>query len=311
MILVTGGTGFIGSYLVRYLLDQSKDVKVLVRDPLKLKFDVEFVAGDITDRESVRRALKDVNEVYHLAALFRHDADPREIWRVNYDGTRNVVNECLRRNVRLLHVSTVGVLGYANSKPLDVNSPYRPNPNPYARSKAKAEQYVLEKCKQGLNAVVVRPAFVYGVGSTYGLNLLIDLVVRKKLKIVIGKGENYIHPIHVKDLVKALVLVMDKAKAGEVYIAANEKPIKLKDFLNLVASYADVKLRYGLPPKLAYLLLKLKGGTGKSSAKETVLLFTKNWFYSVEKLKSLGWKQEVRIEEGVKETVEWLKSRIK
>ena len=235
----------------------------------------------------------------------------KKIWRVNYEGTKNIVVECLRRNVRLLHVSTVGVLGYANSKPLDENSPYRPNPNPYAQSKAKAEQYVLDKCKQGLNGVIVIPAFVYGVGSTYGLNLLIELVVRKKRKVVIGKGENYIHPIYVKDLVKALVLVMDKAKAGEIYIAANEKPIKLKDFLNLVASYADVKLRYGLPPKLAYLLLKLKGGTGKSSAKETVLLFTKNWFYSVEKLKSLGWKQEVRIEEGVKETVEWLKSRIK
>ncbi len=67
MILVTGGTGFIGSYLVRYLLDQGKDVKVLVRDQSKLKFDVDFVAGDITDRESVIRALKDVNEVYHLA----------------------------------------------------------------------------------------------------------------------------------------------------------------------------------------------------------------------------------------------------
>lgn len=132
-------------------------------------------------------------------------------------------------------------------------------------------------------------------------------VVKRRLKIVIGKGENYIHPIHVKDLVKALVLAMDKARAGEVYIAANEKPMKLKDFLDLVAGYAGVKLSYGLPPKLAYLILKLKGGIGGSTAKETILLFTKNWFYSVEKLKSLGWKQEVKIEEGIRETVEWLK----
>jgi len=189
---------------------------------------------------------------------------------------------------------------------LDENSPYKPNPNPYAQSKAKAEQYVLEKCKEGLDAVIVRPAFVYGIGSTYGLNLLVDLVVKRKLKIVIGRGENYIHPIHVKDLVKALVLVMGRARTGEIYIAANEKPIKLRDFLDLVASYAGVRLRYGLPPKLAYIILKLKGGIGGSTAKETILLFTKNWFYNVEKLKSLGWKQEVKIEEGVKELVEWI-----
>jgi nucleoside-diphosphate-sugar epimerase len=189
---------------------------------------------------------------------------------------------------------------------LDENSPYKPNPNPYSQSKAKAEQYVLGMCNRGLNAVVVRPAFVYGIGSSYGLNLLIGLVVRRKLKVVIGRGDNYIHPIHVKDLVKALVLVMEKAKTGEIYIVANEKPIKLKEFLNLVASYAGVRLRYGLPPKLAYPILKLKGGIGGSSPKETISLFTKNWFYRIEKLKSLGWKQEIKIEDGIRETVEWI-----
>ena len=310
MILVTGGTGFIGSHLVEYLLSRGKDVRVLVRDPSKLRFDVDFAVGDVTDADSLKEAFRDVEEVYHLAALFRHDADPRKIWQVNYEGTKNVVEECLKRNVRLLHVSTVGVLGYANSKPLNENSPYRPNPNPYAQSKAKAEQYVLQKCRQGLDAVIIRPAFVYGAGSSYGLNLLIDLVVRRKLRIVIGKGENYIHPIHVKDLVKALVLVMDKAKAGEIYIAANEKPIKLKDFLDLVAEYVNIRLRYGFPPKLAYPILKIKGGIGRSSAGETILLFTKNWFYSVEKLKSLGWKQEIGIEDGIRDAVEWLKKKL-
>ncbi len=177
-------------------------------------------------------------------------------------------------------------------------------PIPYAQSKAKAEQYVLEKCKQGLDAVVVRPAFVYGIGSTYGLNLLIDLVVKGRLKIVISRGNNYIHPFHVKDLVRALVLIMDKARVGDVYIVA-KKPIRLKEFLNLVGRYAGVRLRYGLPPKLAYLILKLKGGIGSSSAEETIMLFTRNWFYNVEKLKSLGWKQEIRIEDSIKETVEW------
>jgi nucleoside-diphosphate-sugar epimerase len=309
MILVTGGTGFIGSYLVRYLLDKGEEVRVLVRDPSKLKFNVDYVVGDITDERSLDDAFKDVDEVYHLAAIFRHGVDAEKIWRVNYYGTKNVVKKCLEYGCKLLHVSTVGVLGYANSKPLDESSPYKPNPNPYSRSKAKAEQFVVEMCKEGLKAKIVRPAFVYGVGSRYGLNLLIDMVVNGKLRFVIGRGNNYIHPIHVADLVEAMVLVMNKAKVGGIYIVANEKPTKLREFLDTVAKFAGVRLRYGFPPKLAYILLKLKGGIGGSSARETIMAFTKNWFYSTDKLRALGWKQKIELEDGVRDVVRWLKSQ--
>ncbi len=90
---------------------------------------------------------------------------------------------------------------------------------------------------------------------------------------------------------------------------ANEEPVRLGEFLDIVARYAGVRIHYGLPPKLAYVFLKLKGGIGGSSAKEIIILFTKNWFYSVEKIRALGWKQEVDIEFGVREVVDWLKSR--
>ncbi len=309
MILITGGTGFIGSYLVKYLVEKGENVRLLVRNESKLKLlgvKVDFVKGDVTDRESLKKAFEDVESVYHLAAIFRHGEDPKKIWPVNYEGTKNVAEEALRWDAKLLHVSTVGVLGFATSNPLDEKSPYSPNPNPYAQSKAKAEQYILKMQENGLKAAIVRPAFVYGIGSTYGLNLLINMVVRKKLRFVIGNCKNFIHPIHVKDLVKALVLVMEKGNS--IYIAANEKPIMLRDFLNTVASYAGVKLRYGLHPKLAYLILKVKSGIGGSSAEETISLFTKNWFYKVDKIKSLGWKQEIKIEDGIREVVNWLRS---
>lgn len=99
---------------------------------------------------------------------------------------------------------------------------------------------------------------------------------------------------------------MARSKEKEIYIAANEEPTRLKQFLNMVANYAGIKLYYGLPPKLANLILRIKGGIGGSSANETILLFTKNWFYSVEKLKSLGWRQEIKIKESIKEVVDWL-----
>ncbi len=213
MILVTGGAGFIGSYLVGELVRRGEEVRVLVRHRMP-KEGVETVSGDVTDRGSLRRAFEGVEKVYHLAAIFRHDARPEDIWRVNYEGAKNVAEAALESGARLLYVSTVGVLGYANSKPLDENSPYRPNPNEYSRSKAKAEQVILGMRSKGLDCVIVRPAFVYGIGSRYGLNLLVDMVAKGKLRWIIGKGENYIHPIHVEDLVKALIAVMDR---GEGY----------------------------------------------------------------------------------------------
>ncbi len=305
MILVTGATGFIGSYLLRYLIERGENVLALVRDPKRLKVDVDYVVGDVTNPKSLEMAFRNVDRVYHLAALFRHGVNTKEIWKVNLEGTKNIVRMCVEHGCDLLHVSTVGVLGYANSEPLSEDSPYKPNPNPYAKSKAEAEKFVLKACDEGLNAKVVRPAFVYGVGSRYGLNLLIEMVVKGKLRFVMGSGTNYIHPIHVEDVVRAMVLVMEKGEG--VYNLANEKAVRLRDFLELVARCAGVKLRFGIPPKLAYVLLKLKGGIGRSSAEETVMLFTKNWFYSVDKLKALGWRQKVELERGVEEVVRWLK----
>ncbi len=303
MILVTGGAGFIGSYLVGELLRRGEDIRVLVKHRMP-KEGVETVSGDVTDRGSLRKAFNGVEKVYHLAAIFRHDARPEDIWRVNYEGAKNVAEAALESGARLLYVSTVGVLGYANSKPLDENSPYCPNPNAYSRSKAKAEQVILGMRSKGLDCVIVRPAFVYGIESRYGLNLLVDMVAKGKLRWIIGKGENYIHPIHVEDLVKALIAVMDRGDG--IYIAANEEPVKLKELLGFVALHAGVRVHYGFPPALARLVLKFRGGIGGSSAAETLSLFTKNWFYRVEKLKSLGWRQNIDIETGIGEVVEWL-----
>ena len=95
MILITGGTGFIGNYLIRHLMEKGKEVKLLVRNPNKIKQNLkcEYVIGDITDKTSLKKALEDVKEVYHLAAVFRHGVDPNIIWKTNYKGTVNLIRE--------------------------------------------------------------------------------------------------------------------------------------------------------------------------------------------------------------------------
>ena len=310
MILVTGGTGFIGKYLVRLLLEQGEPVRILTRNTetlQKSELKYEYVAGDLRDKASLETACKGVNEVYHLAAIFRHGIGEKLIWEVNYQGTINLLEAALSKGVKkFIYISTVGVMGHANGHPLNENSPYNPNPNAYSKSKAKTEQELLKIAKkEGIDLRIIRPAFVYGPGGEYGVGLVIKNVIEGKLKWVIGSGNNYIHPIHVWDLVRAFELIRKKGRSGEVYIVANEKPTRLKDFLNLVASFAGVRVRYGFPPMLAYLILKIKGGIGGATPKETILAFTKNWFYKIDKLKTLGWRQEIPLEKGAKETVEW------
>ncbi len=313
-VLVTGGTGFIGSYLVEELVRLGHVVRVATRDPSNLKWvehlrnEIEVVKCDVTRVEEVRFAVRGVDVVYHLAAIFRHGTDEGLVWRVNYLGTKNVANEVLKEGCRLIHVSTVGVLGPANDEPLSGDSPLRPNPNPYSRSKAKAEEYVRGLSREGLEAVIARPAFAYGPRSCYGLNLLVKLIIEGKLKVLIGSGNNYIHPIHARDIAKALITIANKGGVGEAYIVANEELIKLRGFVGIITEYVGTKVRFGIPPTIAKLIMKLRGGgIGGSTPEETIMLFTRNWFYRIDKLKSLGWKQTIPLSEGLKETIEWLR----
>ncbi len=100
MILITGGTGFVGNYLVRHLMEKGKEIKLLVRNPNKIResgLSCEYIVGDITDKHSLKEVLKDVEEVYHLAAVFRHGIDPNLIWKTNYQGTINLIEESLNQ----------------------------------------------------------------------------------------------------------------------------------------------------------------------------------------------------------------------
>ncbi len=84
--------------------------------------------------------------------------------------------------------------------------------------------------------------------------------------------------------------------------------MRLRELVGLVVKHTNVKVRFGPLPVIARLALMLRGGIGGSSARETIMLFTKNWFYNTTKLRSLGWKQEIPLDEGMKETIQWLKS---
>jgi nucleoside-diphosphate-sugar epimerase len=178
MVLVTGGTGFLGSYIIKELVERNYPVRAIHRSTSKVPFyipatifeKVEWVEGDILDPFSLDEALEDVDAVIHSAAMVSfHRDDKNKMHQVNVQGTANVVNAAIEKNIsRLVHISSVAALGRSKTGG-HVNEERKwqeSNINTaYAISKYKAEMEVWRGIGEGLNAVIINPSTVLGYGD--------------------------------------------------------------------------------------------------------------------------------------------------
>jgi dihydroflavonol-4-reductase len=174
-ILVTGGTGLLGGYLIETLCAKGLRVRALHRAiPPRLRLAdatlVEWVYGDVLDVISIDDAMDGIKEVYHCAAIVSfHPRRLKEMHRINVDGTANIVNACLRHNIRkLVHVSSVSALGRKRDGQTiteDAKWDEESNGSAYGRTKFMAEMEVQRGIGEGLNAVMVNPSIILGVGD--------------------------------------------------------------------------------------------------------------------------------------------------
>lgn len=228
LALVTGATGAIGPVLVRLLLSKGYGVRVLVRhspSPRNLPASVVQVQGDITDREALDKALKDVDVVFHLAAKL-HINDPRdslqsEYRRVNVEGTGSVVDAACKAGVRrLVFFSTISIYGPSRfDEVLDENSEPRPQ-SLYSHTKCEAEAIVLQ-ARQGTGerpfGVVLRMAAVYGP-NVKGHYARLIAALRRGLFVPLGDGRNRRTLIYDEDACAAALLAAEHvAAAGQIY----------------------------------------------------------------------------------------------
>ena len=177
MVLVTGGTGLVGSYLIKALLGTGTPVRALCRRPYEgfvltpaERERVEWVRGDLMDVLSLEDAMEGVRHLYHCAAVVSYN--PREtdtLLRVNTEGTANVVNAALEKGVRkMVYVSSVAALGrLRENDPIDESSQWseETNNSNYGRSKYYGEMEVWRGMAEGLEAVVVNPTIILGAGD--------------------------------------------------------------------------------------------------------------------------------------------------
>jgi dihydroflavonol-4-reductase len=251
-VLVTGATGFLGGWMVRKLIEDGNEVKILRRKSSNLEdlegLQIEHAEGDVTNAQSLVEATRGVDSVFHLAGLIAYTRAQREaMQKVNVDGTKNVIDACVTNKIRrLLHLSSVVAIGASFDKvPLNEESPYnvRHLNLGYFETKHDAEVLVKKAVSENkLDAVMVNPSTIYGAGDAKKGSRGAQLkVAQGKMPFFTGGGVNV---VAVEDVVDATVKAWKVGRTGERYILSGEN-ILIKDLFTMIAKEAGIA-----PPKI-------------------------------------------------------------
>jgi nucleoside-diphosphate-sugar epimerase len=235
IVLVTGGTGFIGSRLVEKLaIEQRAHVRVLVRNFSRAsriaRLPVEMIAGDIKDFELVRRAAQGCEVAFNCVYDFNGDHEGQR--RTSSEGARNLARAILEERVgRLIHVSTFAVYAPAKDGDLTETSPWPKSNHYYVSIKRETEQLLLQMHKaKGLPVVVLQPTLVYGPFSHFWTVAMTQKLTSGIVALVNG-GTGYSNPVYIDDLIDAMILAASRPDVlGETFLISGEKPITWRDF---------------------------------------------------------------------------------
>ena len=204
--LVTGGSGYFGSRLVRRLLNRGKKVRVFdLTDTNDRPADVEFIQGDVRNAEAVLDACNGVTTIYNNVAIVPLAKDAKAIRSVNIDGMRNLLESALIKQVRkVVHTSSSAVFGIPKRNPVGENTEARPG-EAYGRAKLEAERLCREYGARGLDVTIIRPCTIMGEGRLGIMQILFEWVFNGKNIPVFKRGDNVYQFVHSDDLAQACI----------------------------------------------------------------------------------------------------------
>lgn len=247
-VLVTGGTGFTGSHLVRRLLNRGCEVRVLDSVPGLFADELgragaQIHLGSVTDEPLVNRLTEGVRRVFHVAAVFRQINLPKRVYHeVNAIGTRIVGQAALRHGVEsFVYCSTQGVHGDIKSPPGDEDSPIRPE-DYYQVTKYEGEQEVAALAARGLPATTLRPMAIYGPGDPARF-LFLFKAARGGRFLMFGNGKTLYHPLYIDNLVDAFELAGDRPGTGHTYLIGDDRYYSLNDLVTAVGKAMGIDVR--------------------------------------------------------------------
>ena len=302
-ILVTGGAGFIGSHVVRFLLEDGYQVKVVDNLSRGKKESVdsraELIVADINNSKKVKEALKGVDAVIHMAGLIvvpESVKDPIKYCENNVIGAVSLIESMRKAGVKkIIFSSSACVYGTPDKLPIKEDAPVRPD-NPYGASKASIETFLQTyNVIHGFDSIILRYFNPYGPGEehvpeTHAIPNFIKATLAKKPIPLYWQGEQIRDFIYIEDLARAHIDVLDQ-KGYQVFNIGTEKGIKVKDVISEIFKIVG----YEVPIK------DLGERPGDVHAN----------FASSEKLhKATGWQAKVSLSEGLKRTIEYYKNKI-
>jgi nucleoside-diphosphate-sugar epimerase len=319
-LLVTGGTGFIGSHLAEEGRRRGAEVVVLgltdrpeekANAEILSRAGAEVLSGSITDADLCRRAARGATHIFHLAVAMREGGKSDEFFEsINLDGTRHLLQAATMERVqRFVYCSTIGIYGHRAPGITTEDSPFSPG-NAYERTKVAAERLVrdfAENC--GLPAVVLRPADVYGPRDQRLLKMFKG-VSRGRFPLF-GAGRGRRHMVYVDDVVSAFFKACERDEAlGQGLIVAGPRACTLRELLDEVTAATGSK-RYGIRLPLTPMLglaAVVEDVCAALAIDPPIYRRRMDFFHSDSEFDTsrarrvLGWEPQIDLKEGIRRT---------
>ena len=306
--LITGGSGFLGNLIMRRLLDQGEEVKVL--DIWKADDHpdgVEFINCDIRDRNGVSKAMKNIDMVHHNVALVPLTKSGKTFWDVNVIGSQIAAEEALKAGVQgFIHMSSSALYGAVEQFPINNQTPIKPI-EIYGRAKLAGEEIVSKTLgNSNLPLIVIRPRTILGDGRLGIFQILFDWIKDNKNVYVIGSGNVKFQFVHAHDLMDAYMLAYEIGKSGRYNVGAGSFGTLRNALENIIEYAGSISQVKSLPVNLTITTLTILDWLRLSPlAPWHYLTYHKEFYFDMKPLIDLGWNPKFSNDEMFRESYDW------
>lgn len=325
-ILVIGGGGFLGSAIVKLLVQRKDHVRCFSRNryPELTSMGIEQIQGDICDNTAMGQALRGVDLVFHTAAKAGIWGNYSDYYKTNVTGTQNVIAGCKKHNIsRLIYTSSPSVVfNGSDMEGVNESVSYPAKFHAYyPKTKAIAEQYVIKAAGQGLMTIILRPHLIWGPRDKHFVPRIIS---RAKHLIRVGNGKNLVDTVYIDNAADAHILAADGLEknpklSGNMYFISQGDPVPLWDMINHILKAAGLApVKRCMPRRMAWLfgfILEFAYRTFNISGEPRMTRFLADelakahWFDISAAGKDLGYTPRISIKEGLRRLESWLQNK--